>query len=160
MASLKMCVFTRYTRMLKYQVFFSTGSTVMAVWPLTLKDYFDMPRLNICGLMRYTCMSIIKSLSTFGKDKWLLDLWPLNMTLTLTWYPSTYAALLDTHACTISSLYFYLIKSYIWPKFYIWPLNFRDDLKLIKALLKCSASWDTHACQTSNFYRIKHYGKY
>jgi len=49
MSFLKMCVFMRNICMLKYQVSISTGSTVMTIRPLTLKDdlILDMPPLNM-----------------------------------------------------------------------------------------------------------------
>jgi len=37
------------------------------ILPLTLKDDIDMPRINMCSYMRYTCMPVTKSLTLFVK---------------------------------------------------------------------------------------------
>jgi len=98
---------------------------VMTIWHLTLKDDIDldMPSLTIYGFVRYTCMPIIKYLSTFVKRLWVFDLWPRNMTMTLILYPSKCAASWDIYTCQTVSLYLYWITSHgqnsifdLWPR--------------------------------------------
>ena len=130
-------------------------TTLPIFFSLTLNDDLDLNVLPITmyGLMWYTFLPNIKSLSVMAQKLWpmlklysqnsIFDLWPWRMTLTLYLYHSKCAASWDAPVHQISNVHLYWIKCYGKSEsglfyLYILPLTLKNDLDLdILPLKRC-----------------------